>query len=359
MHTKIISSLEDLVYIQEEWRHLFLEAEEYEVSQSPEWTLKWLKYFDKQSKLYIILVYERNQVIAVAPLLIRNYLGTRTLQFIGAEESDYNDFIVHKNWLIQAKLAITQALNESRHHWDIFEVMEASPGSIINSLVTPNWLPNTHLISLQETPCPKISLPSSWEAYLSTLDAKNQQDYRRRLRRLTEDHGLDVKFFYKTIDIEQKIKDFLIFRLDAWKRADRIEELPSLHLETDYISFVSEFCTEISNFGLVCLAQIYANNSVISSALTFLSKRKIFIYSKAYNRNYKRYGPGNLLDFFLIKYAIERGFDVFDFGRGDEPYKFKAGATSMNNNNYLVVQESLKSTISAYLTYRGLKRKEV
>ena len=52
----------------------------------------------------------------------------------------------------------------------------------------------------------------------------------------------------------------------------------------------------------------------------------MLLYNSGFDPRLARFSPGLLLKAYLIKKAIEEKYQIFDFLRGDERYKFNLGA---------------------------------
>ena len=66
-------------------------------------------------------------------------------------------------------------------------------------------------------------------------------------------------------------------------------------------------------------------------------KKSFVAYSMAFDQNYSNLSPGTTILAHSIDYAIQNGFLEYDFGRGDEGYKFSTfGAENRFNKNYII-----------------------
>jgi CelD/BcsL family acetyltransferase involved in cellulose biosynthesis len=57
----------------------------------------------------------------------------------------------------------------------------------------------------------------------------------------------------------------------------------------------------------------------------FTFGNRVWVYNSGMDPQYAQYSPGWVLLAMLIRRAIEKGCQAFDFMRGDEPYKFQWG----------------------------------
>lgn len=79
---------------------------------------------------------------------------------------------------------------------------------------------------------------------------------------------------------------------------------------------------DASIHSLVCDGVIRA------SAFGFETDAGYFYYNSAYDADAALASPGIVLLSSLVEQQIERGAEVFDFLKGDEPYKYRHGAVA-------------------------------
>lgn len=76
---------------------------------------------------------------------------------------------------------------------------------------------------------------------------------------------------------------------------------------------------------LVILSFLKKGKEFIAATITFEYNRRVYLYNSGYNLNYGHLAPGLILKAYLIKNSIEKGFEVYDFLRGTERYKYDLG----------------------------------
>jgi hypothetical protein len=78
----------------------------------------------------------------------------------------------------------------------------------------------------------------------------------------------------------------------------------------------------------------------IAGGAVFLDtdKKHFCILKIAVNYQYAPFSPGNIWCLYAIRYAIEKGFEICDFGRGDERYKFALGSEERFNRHVEIIR---------------------
>ena len=59
--------------------------------------------------------------------------------------------------------------------------------------------------------------------------------------------------------------------------------------------------------------------------MNFNYNNHVWVYNSAHAQKFSNLSPGIVLMGLLIQEAIEEGYQVFDFMRGDEEYKYQLG----------------------------------
>ena len=107
------------------------------VFQTPEWLVSWwheLGRFTQFRSLYILAVYDGDELVGVAPLVKSGWYGLpiKRLSFMGAGVSDYTDFIVRPGSETLVCLEMYKFLL-SNSSWNLLDFRELREGSIARS----------------------------------------------------------------------------------------------------------------------------------------------------------------------------------------------------------------------------------
>ena len=90
--------------------------------------------------------------------------------------------------------------------------------------------------------------------------------------------------------------------------------------------------------GCLWLDILWDRDAPITGLLAFLDRerRSFCFYITGYDERYAALSPGTVIVAHAIREAIRNGFRVFDFLRGDEPYKFSLGAELRQTENVTI-----------------------
>ena len=196
-----------------------------------------------------------------------------------------------------------------------------------------------HIDRINSTPCPYIPLPLSWERYLQ--DFLNNKTIRK------------IKKIFRRIE---NLKDFRITQIQAGNYDKHIDILLRLHKlrwpqlpEQKLNSFRIIFQHCFENHCL-WLPIMWDGTTPIAALAVFIDqKNKIFSsYSLGWDNKFVKLSPGKVIIAYSIKYAIENGFQIYDFLRGNEEYKYNYfGAINRFNTNVIITRKKPIITVAA------------
>ncbi len=187
------------------------------------------------------------------------------------------------------------------------------------------------------TPCPFLELGCSWEDYLGTRPRpRMRREIRHDLRVMERLPGLRCTSVAD--DGELQISTLL----ELWQ--GRWGELPEPQLAQYRSIFRS--CLESDCLWLDIL---WDGDAPITGLLAFLDRgqRSFCFYITGFDERYAALSPGTLIVAHAVRAAICSGYRVFDFLRGDEPYKFSLGAELRHTENVTIIRKTAQEQLES------------
>lgn len=164
-------------------------------------------------------------------------------------------------------------------------------------------------------PCPSLELPASWDAYLATLSSNRRQILRRKERSLFRDHAA-------------RIVDYQDDRLDeGWGHLMRLHERRwdgeggGAFRDPRAERLQRGFAGEMAKRDRLWLSTLDLDGQPAAAWYGFTSADTVYFYQGGRDPRWQRESVGWVLMGMMIRRAIERGYRVFDFLRGDDLYK--------------------------------------
>ena len=284
----------------------------------PPWLEVWWQSFASESELYLGTVWQGNDILGIAPLMLRG----DTAAFIGSVDvCDYLDFIVAPGRETEFFTALLADLKQAGiTHLDLKPLR---PDSIVVSELSPlvrKWQYDAQCT--QEDVSPEVDLPPTWDEYLALLVTKQRHEVKRKLRRL-EEAG---KVGYRSVEDRSSARDMIDTFLSLFTES-REEKADFLTAQME--SYFRSLTDAMADAGLLRLGILELDTLPVAMVMTFDYHDCVYLYNSGYNPQYRSLSVGLLSKVLCIKDSIERGRKKFDFLKGGEVYKYHIGGTEI------------------------------
>ena len=305
-----------------EWNQLLARAQGDCVFYTWEWHSIWWEAY-QPGELMILACREEGRLLGIAPLFVSGCEAGRSLRIIGCVDvTDYLDFIVDRTRLREVFEAFADylaAARESFDNIDICNIPQASPTrELLPALLDERGF---HTVVERQDVCPVIELPSDWSGYLAQLDKKQRHEIRRKLRRVKGmDEAIDWYIVNGKHQLEDEVEHFvrLMAASDPQKAAFLSDER-NLRFFKDIVPLAQER-------GWLQLNFLTVGDERVAAYLNFIYGKRVMVYNSGLDSSgYRQLSPGIVLLAYNIRQAIQDGYEVYDFLRGDEAYKYRMG----------------------------------
>lgn len=335
MEIKLIKSIDQFNKLKQNWNDVYLEDPHATVFTSWTWMRGWL-----ETTLYDW------QVLAIRPNSALPYVGfmvlgassigsfrfnivRSNLHMGGNPISDHTGFVCLPDYIDVAIPAFAKFIQEQMR-WNTFSVMDVfDPRIDLFLQCFPSG--RFHVKELEGASCPYILLPNTWDQYLNSFlsvnTRKNLKYYTTKVEHLK---GFRV-VHAQTDNLETHIDILLKFWQKRWGLTSG---------QTERYHALYRRCFEENTLWLTTL---WAEETPVAGVAGILDQKlKTFIlYTPVFNDTFSKYSPGKVMVGYSIRYAIENGFQIYDFGVGDEQYKFSFGAQERFNRNVVISSNTL------------------
>jgi CelD/BcsL family acetyltransferase involved in cellulose biosynthesis len=321
-----LSVSEDLASVENEWRN-FERTADGTVFQTYSWLSMWQRCVGAIADVRPAIVIGRdaqNRMLFLLPLATRSLGFRRELVWLGSDLCDYNgpllapyfaEALGDTDFATVWREVIAALLAHPRLQFEIvrLEKMPDSIGAQANPMLE---LPTTqHPSGAWVTP-----LADSWDAfYAAKRSASTRRRDRSKRKKLA---ALGDLTFVEPADSSarlQTLKTLMQQKSSSFAR----QGVPDLFKRPGHADFYCALATDPACAGLVHISrlEIGGHPGAINVGLTFGRRYYHLLASYTDDQDIARFGPGaaHLND--LLEHAIRRGFVVFDFTIGDEPYK--------------------------------------
>ncbi|MBI1277061.1 MAG: GNAT family N-acetyltransferase [Anaerolineaceae bacterium] len=310
--------------LQPEWNELLARSQSNRVFSTWEWQSTWWAAYHPGELWVITCRDDSDRLIGIAPWFIdsTNEYG-RVVRPIGCVEvTDYLDIIADKDSTHLVFEALADFAKVNSELYDLINLCNLPESSPTYSQLTPilnRWGFDASLT--QQEVCPVIVLPTEWESYFDLLDKKQRHELRRKLRRAEgAAESIDWYIVSDQHNLDEEIDRFLhLMGASQYEKAKFLEDPQNL-------AFFKAIVPITFEKHWLQLSFLMINGEAAAAYLNFVYGDSVLVYNSGLMVDkYGHLSAGIILLAHNIRTAIENGYKVFDFLRGNEIYKFRMG----------------------------------
>lgn len=359
----IITNLEDLDAIAEDWRRLA--GDETAPFHTFGWNRAWFRHLAVKNKSIAPAVFVFSNEESIIGILPCYRLGAE-LRLAGDDECDYQDILVKDETLIPRMLShVFKYLREEG--CDLHFGCLVTSGKLLMPLRMTAQKHDLPQFSRRYGPCPWFELGNNAEEFLAKLKAKVRKRIRAALRRIEKQApGYQCNFHQGT-----EITPVLIEQIAALHiRNQYRKQGKSIFEETTFRNFIAEIALR-PDAGLRVVTLETDQGELIAFDLGFERGQRFSAYLGSFENEYSSSSPGTVLLYLQIEEWTKRGVEIYDFLCGNESYKydyaegeyrtacqrvFRKSALGRFRVTLLELEVKARKTIKSILTKLGLVR---
>jgi CelD/BcsL family acetyltransferase involved in cellulose biosynthesis len=311
--------------LQPEWNELLRRSASDRIFSTWEWQSTWWDAYHPGKLWVIVCRDEGDRLLGIAPWFVEYHPEQgRVVRSIGCiEVTDYLDLIIDKDHVDTVLNCFAVFLVSHRSDFDVIDLCnlpETSPIYTRFPAVLSQYQFDVK-VSEQEV-CPVIVLPTTWDNYLDSLDKKQRHEIRRKIRRV-EGAVENVGWYIvgASHDLNREIERFL-----SLMAASHSQKAVFLQ-DSQNVDFFKKMVPIVYQNGWLQMSFITIGGQASAAYLNFVYGNQVLVYNSGLLPDqYGHLSPGIVLLAYNIQHAIEAGYSVFDFLRGNEVYKYRMGA---------------------------------
>lgn len=333
MQIDVVDDMQRLMELRADWEAVYDADPEAQFFLSWTWMIDWLPRVAGPWFVLAARADPATPYVAFLPLRLgteqhNNGSFYNEINFAGNYAADYAGFITRPEVEREALSAFGRFmmhLNWTNLRLDNFAASERRMRLFLaqfpSRTVVTKEVPRINPDNVNNCICPFVPLPNDWEQYLNErLSANTRQKIRRLLRQL--DGGGELRIVLADArTIERDVDILLRFWATRWaeRKGKRIESL----VRNNRITLMRAFAS-----ASLLLPVLWKGDTPLGALATFVDERKksLLFYLSGRDESCNTPPPGLLLHAWSIRHAIVRGFKIYDFLRGNEPYKYSFGA---------------------------------
>lgn len=320
------------------------EFKEVSVFQDREWIRRWFREQAKRQpiKPFIVVVKDNGKTIGIFPMY--SYQATfrfTILKPIGGDTSDYLIPLIAKQYCEKRIFAkVWRTLYSNKTKWDSI-IWPNLPAFTLLDQQAPVMHKGMKCIARKKgANCPYISFEGPSKELKSYLNKKYVKKIEFKERKLARQQGA---FQYNKVTSEGKIEEVMnvLFQLHCKRWAVTGRFSPYENIEERNRALSLAFGLFQSN--LLHLSYLKIGDKIIAVHFGMGDGERFYYYIPAFDTEYNKYSVGQILIYRLMQDVFQEGYQVFDFLRGSESYKYDWGAKEAFNVERIFVNDTMKS----------------
>jgi CelD/BcsL family acetyltransferase involved in cellulose biosynthesis len=321
-----LQAVSDLYALRPRWDELCCRSCAGSAFQTSSWALSWCEAF-RPATIHALSAWRKRDLVGLA--LLRPARGGG-LTFIGAPLNDENAFLLDGG---EDAEAIVAAMLEHLVAEGCFGRIAAAPSESLASLLRGPYvrLPDGWQVTEREPePAARVALPMSWEQYLDAIPGSHRRRLRYILARAEREWSPEFTVENAPQASQADVQHLLDLREASMRLRDLWEPcLPAARGRrfSHMIHRLFQSTTEAIRSPVAYLAKIRYNNAPVAAGLYLRFQGSVMKYCHGWSPELRQLSPGTVLDLKMLAWCVQQGIRTFDFGRGDEPYKERLGAT--------------------------------
>lgn len=345
-----VSAVEDFnkfESLREFWNSFLQKSLDNDVFSTWEWLWCWWKHFGNGRKLRILMVKEKNQIIAIAPFMLSNYSFLHfgklaKIEFMSSPHGDYNNFILTKREVECVTLLLNALTKFSDWNMlDLKDIREESASAKTLSSIASSKNENLKLNLKIKTLCPYIRLPPSIKAYKERLSRNMRRNLSKRMRKLSKIYKVEFISQREFSSVSKAMETFFRLHQKRWKAKGKSGAFAS----EDFRKFHLDLAEKFDEKGWLGLSFLVLDGEPVAAAYSFDYNSKKYGYLTGFDPDFKQFGVGNLLKMHIIEECIRKSYREYDLTRDFEPYKANWATNIRKNYMASLVRDSLLAKI--------------
>jgi CelD/BcsL family acetyltransferase involved in cellulose biosynthesis len=313
----VATSLEDLLPWEWEWKTLWELSINATPFQSPAWILPYLRVF-KPPLFKILFIRRDRRLVAVFPLAIDNSGGGYVLRLLGQGVSDYLDGLCLEDERSEVVRLVELWRADELKRCEYAEFDQLRQHGVLRSIPRPGFF---HEESRPGTPCPVAPLGELRTGSTRSLSDSISRNLEASLRQIKKIGRLNLELANEH-SLETAVSNLFSLHAKRWQRRG----LPGVFESRQRRSFYRHAFRALQSMSVLELFTLSLEQVPIAALAAFQKNGTLYYYIGAFDPDYARFSPGNLIILRAMEFASMAGCHSFDFLRGREPYKYKWGA---------------------------------
>ena len=325
------------------------------------WVKNYWEYYKKKNKnnfmcdkkLCIYVAKDGAEVVFILPLalMMHNILGYNIckLQFIAHPHANYNSFIM-TNYKKSKKALdlILLDINKNLNNVNCFTLSDI-PENSYSKMILDSQFETRNFDSRLLNNSYYVNLPDSYELYLQNLGKNMRRNIKRWNKKAEKYFNVTFLKYDEIGSIEESLK--LFYELHRIRFPGT-----SIFNNMELQDFHHKIANDFAEKDMLELFFLMFDGEPVSAVFGYEYYNKLYDYSCCHNPYFAKFSPGRLAFSHLLQYSIKKGYNEFDFLRGDYHYKKLYGVSTRKSFDYNITTKNTSKLLQDTLNNPRVRR---
>lgn len=326
MKTKVVTTNDEFINLKEGWERLQECDTDASYYNTYIYNKTWWDIYqnDNKKRLFIICVYNNDELVGIAPFIIetknKKVIKYNILRFLGI--GDYLNVLLNKKDKNEFTI-IKEIFSEIEKNNNMYErvlLTNISHKSMLAAYLLKNEKYNKSFKCLEECPIIDFTQIESRDIYIKYFVPAKTNKYKNKLDKelgykFKIINGCDDYTYEEITSIHKKEQNYLVSSRGRKERRSLFND----KLKYDFIKKLYK-----NNKNVTIFAIEDDKNNIISYNFCYFYKGIIHSWNSGYDPDFNNYNLNKVRIYELINYLFQNSFHgIFDFGSGRYSWKFE------------------------------------
>ena len=346
---EIITTLDEFMQLKPIWDKHLESVQSYDPFLSHDWFKLWLDHFYENKELLILLLFEENEPVAIAPLQVTSDVlkgvTVRTVSLIGNVYSPIRYFLFRSQNDAQRIALLVRIIDFFRSRfrdWDVINlypiVEEDGAFAVLKEAVRLSGLNYYEAFAFGNWFIDEIDY--SGEEYFNRRPGNIRKNVPVRIRKLEKKGELEFKMVKEEKDVDCFMDIYYDLYAKSWQKSESVGPI-----------FHRDFAKIAAKNGWLRLGFLFLDGIPMACQFWLCANRYAYIMKLFYDQEYTKYAPGKILTVEMMKYVID--FDkttTVDYLHGDQSYKKDWTPKRRERKQILIYNNNVRANYLYFIT---------
>ncbi|MFH1776274.1 MAG: GNAT family N-acetyltransferase [Candidatus Omnitrophota bacterium] len=322
MQIEVIDKFDKFLKFESVWNDLLAQSDMDIPFMTFEWFSCWWKCYGDKNEMFIILVKQGGEIIAIAPLMKKMIkfrgLPVRAITLICNDHSNRVGFVIIKKGNEAVRHLLQYIINSNAKFDMIF--FDYIPEECLTDkfLLEALQEDNFKFKRKQSILSPYISIDRNWDDYLMTRSRTFRKSM-RHVRNIVGRYGRYEIILYVKDNVSEGMKDLMSVSEKTWK----YKKNTAIASNSNDLNFYRLLAEAMSSKGYLNIWILKINGRPIAFEFSLRYKKNIYSLKTGFDEKYYRLSPSVLLDTFVIKNSFDNNANEYDLLGDKDRYKLR------------------------------------